>query len=162
MAPTPKRTLPIWLILVAGALVMAVAVGAIYTVSRPKTRRDAGPLKLPEGVEQPVSLAQMPPSTQEAYLWAANHYDVLQYIPCYCGCNGAHKNNFECYYKHDNGKITAYDEHALGCQVCAEITMETKKLWEQGKSLPQIRKAIDDMYKAKDLPPTPTPLPPGQ
>jgi hypothetical protein len=164
MSDSSKRStrgsVPIWLILVAGALVMALGVGGVYAMSRPAPRHEAE-ASLPQGLEQPPTLSQVPRTTREAYAWAATHYDVMAYIPCYCGCGGAHRNNFECYYKHDgNGTITAYEEHALGCQVCVDITRETMRLWQQGKNLPEIRKAIDEMYKGQDLNPTPTPQPP--
>lgn len=38
------------------------------------------------------------PEVQEAYRFAVAHPDVLQYIPCYCGCvDQGHRSNADCY-----------------------------------------------------------------
>jgi len=40
------------------------------------------------------------PEVREAYRFALAHPDVLQYVPCYCGCvNGGHTSNRDCYIK---------------------------------------------------------------
>ncbi len=51
---------------------------------------------------------------QEAYRYAAAHPEVLQYIPCYCGCrNIGHRHNGDCYVqeRHADGRIT-FTSHA--------------------------------------------------
>jgi hypothetical protein len=51
---------------------------------------------------------------QEAYRYAAAHPEVLQYIPCYCGCeNVGHRHNADCYVKerHADGRVT-FTSHA--------------------------------------------------
>jgi hypothetical protein len=50
----------------------------------------------------------------EAYRYAAAHPEVLQYIPCTCGCrNTGHRHNGDCYVKerHEDGRIT-FTSHA--------------------------------------------------
>ena len=52
--------------------------------------------------------------TQETYRYAAAHPEVLQYIPCTCGCrNSGHRHNGDCYVKkrHEDGRIT-FTSHA--------------------------------------------------
>ena len=52
--------------------------------------------------------------TQETYRYAAAHPDVLQYIPCFCGCrNSGHRHNGNCYVqeRYDDGRIT-FTSHA--------------------------------------------------
>jgi len=52
---------------------------------------------------------------QEAYRYAAAHPEVLQYIPCYCGCrNIGHRHNGDCYVqeRHEDGRIT-FTSHAV-------------------------------------------------
>jgi len=52
---------------------------------------------------------------KEAYLAAAYNHDVLQHIPCYCGCGSVHASNSACYFTRDaQGEVTAYDQHAYG------------------------------------------------
>jgi hypothetical protein len=61
------------------------------------------------------SFARRPSSKiREAYRYAAAHPDVLQYIPCTCGCrNTGHRHNGDCYVKerHEDGRIT-FTSHA--------------------------------------------------
>ena len=48
--------------------------------------------------EWPEQLRQLPAATQDLYHFAAANHDVLQYIPCFCGCmNSGHTSNFDCY-----------------------------------------------------------------
>ena len=38
------------------------------------------------------------PKVEEAYRYAVDHADTLQYIPCFCGCkNIGHRHNADCY-----------------------------------------------------------------
>ena len=40
------------------------------------------------------------PEVQEAYRYAVANPDVLQWIPCFCGCvNGGHTSNKDCYVR---------------------------------------------------------------
>ena len=58
--------------------------------------------------EWPDQFRQLPAETQELYCFAAVHHDVLQYIPCFCGCvNGGHTSNFDCYVRevYPDGRI---------------------------------------------------------
>ncbi len=55
-------------------------------------------------------------SVQEAYRYAVAHPEVLQYVPCFCGCkNIGHRHNGDCYIKerHPDGRIT-FTSHAAG------------------------------------------------
>lgn len=53
-----------------------------------------------DGVEFPAAMAEAPDEVIEAYVFAAKHQDVLEYMPCYCGCENprfAHQNNYDCF-----------------------------------------------------------------
>lgn len=40
------------------------------------------------------------PDVLGAYAFAARHHDLLQYMPCYCGCaRVGHRSNVDCYVK---------------------------------------------------------------
>jgi len=113
MQQTTKKSMPPWLIMTLGAVLIAAVVAVIYYMSRPTPHAHA-PLTLPEGIEQPVWMPESP-HLKELYAWAAQHKEELQYIPCYCGCAPGHKDNYECYWKQDaQGTVTAYEEHAYG------------------------------------------------
>ena len=101
------------------------------------------------------------PQTEEAYAWALYHPSVLQWMPCYCGCGGmGHESNRDCYYKKAvPGQPSTFEEHASYCDVCVQITLKTKQLLSEGKSLSEIRAAIDQEFSGS-APGTPTELPP--
>ena len=53
-----------------------------------------------EGVEFPGGMEKTDPEILEAYVFAAKHPEVLQYMPCYCGCEHprtAHESNYDCF-----------------------------------------------------------------
>ncbi len=48
----------------------------------------------------PEAFRRAAPEVQEAYRFAVAHPDVLQYIPCYCGCvSHGHRSNWDCYVR---------------------------------------------------------------
>jgi hypothetical protein len=52
----------------------------------------------PEENHWPARFQQAAPEVQEAYRFAVANPDVLQYMPCYCGCvNQGHTSNKDCY-----------------------------------------------------------------
>ena len=53
-----------------------------------------------EGVQFPAVFAEAPPEIVEAYAFAARHPEVLEYMPCYCGCereSPPHRSNYDCF-----------------------------------------------------------------
>jgi hypothetical protein len=53
-----------------------------------------------DGVEFPAGMDRADAEIVEAYVFAAKHPEVLQYMPCYCGCEhprSAHQNNYDCF-----------------------------------------------------------------
>jgi hypothetical protein len=97
-----------------------------------------------------------------AYAFAARRADVLQYIPCYCGCaHDGHRSNENCYLR---GRTAAgapqWDEHAYACGVCLDVTRDVVTRHARGKSVSEIRPAIDTLYVPRYGRGTPTPLPP--
>jgi hypothetical protein len=53
-----------------------------------------------DGVDFPARMARVGPEIQEAYVFAAKHPEVLQYMPCYCGCEQEqppHQANIDCF-----------------------------------------------------------------
>jgi Protein of unknown function with PCYCGC motif len=98
--------------------------------------------------EMPAEVSAAPVVTQQAYQFAVANPDILGKIPCYCGCGAmGHKSNYACYVNGVDaaGKV-AYDNHALGCSICVDITQDTMRLYKQGKSIPEIRTYVDATY----------------
>lgn len=84
--------------------------------------------------------------------------EILQQIPCYCGCKyEGHKNAYNCFWT-DEGY---FDKHSATCSVCLDIGLKAKKMHEEGKSVCEIRRAVDDFYAPNKELATDTPMPEG-
>lgn len=99
----------LWPALVAGIVVslLATACG-----SKPKVE-----LKLAPASQLPAEVRSAPANVQEAYRFAIANKELLEQIPCFCGCvAGGHQSNYNCYVAEDGGPgvILQYDYHALG------------------------------------------------
>ena len=96
------------------------------------------------------------------YEVAGKATDILQWIPCYCGCGDSvgHRSNLNCFIAEtrEDGSIL-WDDHGTRCLVCLEIAVESVQMAQQGKSLKEIREAIDSKYKEGYAAPTPTDMP---
>ncbi len=104
----------------------------------------------------PVEVQQAPVTVQQAYQFAVANPGVLEQIPCYCGCGAmGHNSNYACYVAdtHTGGEVK-YDNHALGCSICVDISQDTMRLLDQGKELTEIFAYVDSTY-ARFGPPTP-------
>jgi hypothetical protein len=98
--------------------------------------------------------------TVEAYAYAIARPDVIDWMPCYCGCAAMdHRNNTDCYVKpREDGAPVVFEEHASYCEICVDIALTAKSMLADGKSLLQIRIAVDGEY-GSTAPGTDTALP---
>jgi hypothetical protein len=110
---------------------------------------------MPAGTDQPLANADA--------LWAARpdfvraNPETVKWMPCYCGCGEMrHDSNLDCYLR--PGQAT-YEEHASFCDICVQITLKTRDLVNQGKTLKEIRAVVDRTWGGS-IPGTPTALPP--
>lgn len=97
---------------------------------------------------QNPNIAAAPARVRQAYEFAMTNPDALKNVPCYCGCNGlGHKNNYACYIKDaPTDSAVMFDEHAIGCQICVDITQDVMRLTRAKKSPQDIRAFIVEMY----------------
>ena len=98
--------------------------------------------------QMPAEVQASPSVVQQSYQFAAANPDVMKSIPCYCGCgNLGHTSNYSCYVSSvdSQGKI-AFDNHALGCSLCVNITQDAMRLLKEGKSVPEIKAYVDTTY----------------
>ena len=96
----------------------------------------------------PEAVRQAPSAVREAYQFAAANSEVLRALPCYCGCgNVGHTSNLDCYLADidESGTIT-FDNHALGCTLCVDITQDAMRLLRKGRELSAIREYVDARY----------------
>ena len=96
----------------------------------------------------PGEVRSAPITVQQAYQFAVANPDTLEQIPCYCGCGAiGHSSNYDCYVQNtDTTNGVTFDEHALGCSICVDITQDTMRLMQQGQSTPAIKTYINQTY----------------
>lgn len=76
--------------------------------------------------------------TRAAYQVAKDIPEVLEQLPCFCGCmtSFGHKNNLFCFK----------DQHGSGCSICQDIALDARKMHDQGLSITQIQDSIKAKY----------------
>ncbi len=110
--------------------------------------------------------AYAPPRPMETvravYQFAAEHPEVLGYVPCFCGCEReGHRGNDDCFVKARNssGDVTEWEPHGLDCAVCLDVANEAMQMHRTGASLTSIRAAIEKKWNRPGTGHTPTPMP---
>lgn len=100
--------------------------------------------------DMPMDVQSAPQVVQAAYLFAVANPDVLTQLPCYCGCGSmGHSSNYSCYVAGENSASSLiYDNHALGCSICVDITQDAMRLLDEDKPLTEIRSYVDRTYSA--------------
>lgn len=133
--------------LIIGIIAVILLAGIAYAVfsgdstSKKTTESD---IKLP-------SYAYTNPITLKAYKYATEHPEMLEQIPCYCGC-GSHGSEASDYKPHrflrdcfinDNWE---FDEHGSFCDVCIGEAIKVQDYLAKGKTLAEARALIDQEY----------------
>jgi hypothetical protein len=90
---------------------------------------------------RPVTLnpaAFADPETKNAYQAAKDVPEVLEYMPCYCGCfgNAGHRNNLDCFK----------DNHGVTCSLCRAIAIEANRQSKLGTPVQQIKRIVDERW----------------
>jgi Protein of unknown function with PCYCGC motif len=112
--------------------------------------------------------AYAPPRPSEvvraAYKFAAEHPEILSYVPCFCGCERAgHRGNEDCFVKARNaqGDVTEWDAHGMDCAVCLDVANEAMQMHRSGANVRDIRAAVEKKWASASSGHTPTPQPPA-
>ena len=69
-------------------------------------------------------MARPPEVVKAAYKFAAEHPEVMSYVPCFCGCERAgHRGNEDCFVKARdvNGDVVQWEDHGMECAVCLDV-----------------------------------------
>lgn len=128
------------LIIAAAALILlAVLVYAFSGSNSSNDKKDTN-IKFPDYVYTDALALN-------AYTYVTKNPDVLEQIPCYCGCGGHSGHRFlrDCFI-HDDW---TYDEHARYCDVCIGEAIKVQNYLAQGKTLKEARALIDKEYEPK-------------
>jgi hypothetical protein len=99
-----------------------------------------------------------------AYRFAAEHPEILSYVPCFCGCErSGHGANHDCFVRRRaaNGDVVEWDEHGVDCAVCIDVANRSRQMFASGASVRDIRTAIDNEFGARVPTQMPTPHPPA-
>lgn len=128
------------IIAVAAVIILAGIAYAVLFADSTNTKKPESEIKLP-------SYAYTNPLTLKAYRYATEHPDILEQIPCYCGCGGhsGHRWLRDCYI-HDDW---TYDEHASFCDVCIGEAIKVQDYLASGMTLKEARAKIDAEYSVK-------------
>ena len=114
---------------------------------------------------QPFAPPRSPDVVKAAYMFAADHPEILSFVPCFCGCErGGHKGNEDCFVaaRGANGDVTAWEPHGLDCAVCIDVATEARTMFNSGASIRDIRAAVEKKFAGFNGGHTPTPQPPGK
>jgi hypothetical protein len=98
------------------------------------------------------------------YDFAAQHPEILKYVPCYCGCGSqGHSANESCFVarRDAKGNVLEWDTHGFGCTICVDVAREAMQLYSSGADVVSIRSAIEKRWSPGNAAGrTPTPQPP--
>lgn len=130
---SPRRLSPL---LIAIALIGVAVAAVVFVRGSSQARTDQASAAAPAEVEPPEA-AKHGPHPQEnlpplpfdpepparpmdvvraAYKFAAEHPEVLSYIPCYCGCeHSGHRGNEDCFVtrRNANGDVVEWEPHGM-------------------------------------------------
>jgi hypothetical protein len=111
---------------------------------------------------RPEYVKTLPADWQAAYAYALARPDVLQWLPCHCGCAAMdHRSNLDCFFKRREvpGSFV-YEEHASYCDICVKTANLAQQMLHDGATMIQVRAAVDTRFGGT-APGTDTPLPPA-
>lgn len=160
------------------AVALVTTVGFASALQAPTTKRQAAsptPQTASPMVPKKVSVPPLPnvgfapvrpmDVVRATYDFAANHPEILHYIPCFCGCGEqGHKANESCFVARRDkaGNVLEWDTHGFGCTICIDVAREAMQLYASGADVRSIRAAIEKRYADRAAERTPTPPPPAK
>lgn len=177
----PVKYVSILLGLAATALVATVVVAAQVTPQktsavRPTVKAQA---PAPKAAAAPKPRFNVPPLpnvgfapvrpmdvVRATYDFAAQHPEILSFVPCYCGCGSqGHKANESCFVarRDAKGNVLEWDTHGFGCTICVDVAREAMQMYTSGADVRSIRAAIERKWTpGNEAGKTPTPPPPAK
>ena len=131
------------LFLLSVLALVGTAISACSTSSSSEVHLAMAPMD-----QMPMDVQSAPVAVQEAYQFNTANPDIMQDIPCYCGCGDiGHTSNYDCYVSAvDASRKITFDNHALGCSICVDITQDVMRMLREGKSSQNARAYIDATY----------------
>jgi hypothetical protein len=182
--PGARRPFPLLLAVAIAAMVAVVGLfaysrsGQPEQIAQPAQQSAAAPAADPPAPAlgphpqedlPPLPFQAYPPPrspdvVRAAYRFAAEHPEILSYVPCFCGCERAgHRGNEDCFVKarNEQGDVIEWDPHGLDCAVCLDVANEAMQMNRSGASVRDIRSAIEKKWSSPTSGHTPTPPAPA-
>lgn len=131
---------------VLSVLLILVLFGGVIAAVRGSMGTPAPAMTMGGGRDPgPISLESMTPTVAAMYRHAADHQDVYERVPCYCGCDSFadHRNLYDCFLRTDGA---GYEAHGAGCAICQAEAREVQRLSASGRSGPEIRADVIDQF----------------
>jgi hypothetical protein len=118
-------------VLLLGAVLLMAGIVWYTLQPAPKTLDTAS---LPKPSTTTLSPDQFSGKTKDAYQVAKEIPEVLNQIPCYCGCmqNFGHRSNLDCFHDH----------HGIECTMCQDIALDAYDMYKKGFTIERIRENI--------------------
>ena len=130
----------------SNATAEAVAKAAALAKLGPRKQADLPPIPLQPGYAPPRSVEVI----TAAYQFAADHPEILSYVPCFCGCerSAGHQGNHDCFVKERaaSGDVISWDPHGVDCAVCIDVATRSRQMHAAGASVRDIRAAVDKEF----------------
>ena len=181
-APPPDEPRTKAPVVVAGLVVIALVVG-VFTYLSNSTPSEAEQAGTSAALQVPVrptptdlkphpqenlpvlnfpgyATARPPEVVKAAYKFAAEHPEILSYVPCFCGCERmGHRGNEDCFVKARdvNGDVVAWEDHGMECAVCLDVATRARQMYTSGASVSDIRAAVEKEFTPLSTNHTPTP-----
>ena len=121
-------------------LVVAViaAAGLVWYAMRPDTTQTADTSNLPKPTIETQSPDNFTGTARLAYQAAKEIPEILNQLPCYCGCmqNFGHKSNLYCFR----------DNHGVECSMCQDIALDALQMHKNGLTFERIREHVETKF----------------
>lgn len=132
-----QRSTPIIRYVVVGLAVVAVGLG-LATTRNANAHHPAPRAELTAEDVAPSSRYAAYPRVAEVYEMAARIPTVLDGLYCHCDCSkhSDHRSLLTCFQ----------DDHGAACDVCLTEAALAYRMTGEGRSLNEIRKAVDGLY----------------
>jgi hypothetical protein len=124
---------------------------------RPHPQKNLPALQFPA-----YPMGRPPEVVRAAYQFAAEHPEILSYVPCFCGCErSGHRGNEDCFVRARdvNGDVIEWEPHGMECNVCLDVAQKSMQMHASGASVVDIRAAIEKEWAGRSTNHTHTPPP---
>ena len=177
----PKRAFTSVLVVALAALVLVLGGLAFWwhndQVSQEVAAQAATPAvaEVPEVAKRPhpqknlpaldfpaYPMGRPPEVVRAAYQFAAEHPEILSYVPCFCGCErSGHRGNEDCFVRARdvNADVIEWEPHGMECNVCIDVAQKSMQMFASGASVVDIRAAIEKEWAGRSTNHTHTPPP---